>query len=200
MNANETAVIFIEFQNDFCSEGGKLHDAVRGEMSRLGTLANAKKLLAGARRMGCKIIHSPFTLDKKWVADRGIGGLLAGIAENEIFMPGTWGHALVSEMAPIDGEIVLEGKRSLSAFSHTNLADILHFAGIKNVIVCGFLTNVCVQATAWSAYDLGYETRVITEACASTAEPIQEYVETQICPMFSAEKRMTADEFLAALK
>lgn len=200
MNANETALIFIEFQNDFCSEGGKLHDAVKGEMTRLGTLANAKKLLAGARHAGCKIIHSPFTLDKKWVAERGIGGLLAGIAENEIFMPGTWGHALVDEMAPIDGEIVLEGKRSLSAFSHTNLADILHFAGIKNVIICGFLTNVCAQATAWSAYDLGYETRLIAEACASTAEPIQEYVETQICPMFSAEKRMTTDEFLAALK
>ena len=201
MNANETAVIFIEFQNDFCSEGGKLYDLVRGEMTRLGTIANAKKLLTGARQAGCKIIHAPFSLDQKWVAEAHLVGLLAGIAESEIFVPGSWGHEIIAEMAPEEGEIVLEGKRSLSAFSHTNLADILRFAGIKNVVICGFLTNVCAQVTATSAYDLGFQTRLIAEACASGSEEIQRYVTSQVCPIFSgAESGLTVEEFLRGLR
>lgn len=200
MNANETAVIFIEFQNDFCAQGGKLHEGVKKELARVGTIDHARKLLDGARQKGCKIIHSPFTLDKKWIAERGATGLLSQLAEGEIFMPGSWGQEIISELAPREGEIVLEGKRALSAFSHTNLADILRFAGIKNVIICGFLTNLCVQATAWSAYDLGFRTRIVAEACAATDAPIQNYVESQIVPIFAGpEGAITVDEFLASL-
>ena len=200
MKANETAVIFIEFQNDFCSPGGKLYEVVKRELARVGTIANAKKLLDGARQAGCKVIHCPFSLDKKWIAEQNLSGLLADLAADEIFVPGTWGHQIIDELAPVEGEIVLEGKRTLSAFSHTNLADILRFAGVKNLIVCGFLTNLCAQATAWNAYDLGFHTRLITEACAAAAEPLHDYVETQIVPMFvRREGKLSVDEFLAEL-
>lgn len=201
MNPQETAVIFIEFQNDFCDARGKLHSLVEREMTRLKTLEHAKTLLDGSRRRGCKIIHCPFTLDKNWIAEHNVAGLLAGLAEDDVFAPGSWGHDIIPALAPMDGEVVLEGKRSLSAFSHTNLAELLRFAGIKNVIVCGFLSNVCVQATAWSAYDIGFQTRVIANACASGGEPIQDYVETQIVPMFAGlDGRLSVDEFLASLK
>lgn len=201
MNPQETALIFIEFQNDFCDPRGKLYGVVEREMKRLNTLEHAKTLLDGARRLGCKIIHCPFSLDKNWVAEHGVTGLLAGLAADDAFVPGSWGHEIIPALAPIEGEIVLEGKRTLSAFSHTNLAELLRFGGIKNVIVCGFLSNVCAQATAWSAYDLGFQTRLIANACASGAEPIQDYVETQIVPMFAGlEGRMTPDEFLASLQ
>ena len=197
MNAKETAVIFIEFQNDFCHPNGLLYDTVKSELARLGTVANAQRLLTGARRAGCKIIHSPFTLDRAWCEAQQVEGLLKGIYDGNIFLPGSWGHEIISELRPLEEEIVIEGKRSLSAFSHTNLAEILRFAGIKNLIVTGQLTNVCAQATAWSAYDLGFRVRMITEACASASRDIHEYVTNQIAPIFGEVP--TVDGFLASL-
>jgi len=191
MNPKETAVIFIEFQNDFCHPDGKLYSVVKDEMARIGTIANAQRLLAGARQAGCKVIHCPFTLDKQWLSQHQVRGLLSGLADGDIFYPGSWGHEIIPELAPANGETVLEGKRTLSAFSHTNLADILRFAGIKNVVVCGFLTNVCAQATAWSAYDLGYQTRLVSDAAASGSPAIQQFVEEQIIPMFTSEGGLT---------
>ena len=64
MKANETAIIFIEFQNDFCKEGGKLNGLVRDEIARNQTLENAVRLLNGAREKGVNIIHCPFVLDR----------------------------------------------------------------------------------------------------------------------------------------
>ena len=198
MKAKETAVLFIEFQNDFCHPKGKAYDGVKGELARLRTIENAQWLLDGARRAGCKVIHSPFTLDRKWVEEQGVEGILGGVYEGDVFAPGSWGHEIIDELKPIDGEIVLEGKRSLSAFSHTNLADILRFAGIKNLIVVGQLTNVCAQASAWTAYDLGYHVRMIPEACASGSPEIHDYIVSQVAPLFGGN--LTVDEFLASLE
>ena len=60
MKAKETAVILIEFQNDFCKEGGKLYDGVKDEIARQDTIANAVKLADVARQKGALVIHTPF--------------------------------------------------------------------------------------------------------------------------------------------
>ena len=59
MKAKETAVVLIEFQNDFCKEGGKLYEGVKGELARQKTIPNAVKLAEGARKKGALVIHSP---------------------------------------------------------------------------------------------------------------------------------------------
>lgn len=56
MKAAETAVILIEFQNDFCKEGGKLHELVKGEIARKNTVKNAVELTRIAREKGC-LVH-----------------------------------------------------------------------------------------------------------------------------------------------
>jgi hypothetical protein len=52
MKAKETAVVLIEFQNEFCKEGGKLYDGVKGEIARQNTIPNAAKLAEAAREKG----------------------------------------------------------------------------------------------------------------------------------------------------
>ena len=122
---------------------------------------------------------------------------MKGVYDGDVFAPGSWGHEIIDELKPIDGEIILEGKRSLSAFSHTNLAELLRFAGIKNLIVTGQLTNVCAQASAWSAYDLGYQVRMIPEACASASPEIHAFIVDQVAPIFGDV--LTVETFLASL-
>ena len=63
MNPNTTALVLIEFQNDFTSEGGSLHGAVQGSMEATGMLANARRALEASRAAGLTIIHSP--IDRK---------------------------------------------------------------------------------------------------------------------------------------
>ncbi|MBQ4203579.1 MAG: cysteine hydrolase [Thermoguttaceae bacterium] len=192
--AENTALLLIEFQNDFCTEGGKLHALVRDEIARNRTLENAAKLLDGARAKGVRVIHIPFVLDREWSLSNGLEGLLRGVCDGDVFSPGSWGGAIVDALSPIDGETVLVGKRALNGFEHTNLAEILAEFQIENVGVAGFLTNVCAQATAWGAYDRGYRTRLIPSACGAASESIQRFVETEICPIFGGAP--TVDEFL----
>ena len=194
MKANETALILIEFQNDFCKENGKLYALVADEIARNNTIANAARLLDGARKKGVNIVHCPFVLDREWTLDKRFEGILKGVVDGDVFAPGSWGGAIIDELAPKEGEIVLSGKRALNGFVHTNLAAILAERGIKNVGVAGFLTNVCAQATAWGAYDLGYRTRLIPSACGAASREIQEFVEKEVCPLFGGAP--SVDEFL----
>ena len=69
MKAKETAVVLIEFQNDFCKEGGKLHGGVQAELSRQNTIPNAMKLAEGARKKGALII----ALNRKLLLKKGVG-------------------------------------------------------------------------------------------------------------------------------
>ena len=66
MKSDKTALILIEFQNDFCKEGGKLNALVRDEIARNNTIANAVNLLSGAREKKIHIVHCPFVLDRTW--------------------------------------------------------------------------------------------------------------------------------------
>ncbi|MDO4549940.1 MAG: cysteine hydrolase [Planctomycetia bacterium] len=198
MNARETAFIFIEFQNDFCSAGGKLHSSLMNELQRNHTLQNARRLLEGARKKDCLVIHCPFILDKEWVTQNECTGILSGILENQIFVPDTWGQAIIDSMKPEDGEVLLEHKHALSAFTNTNLDEILSLAGIQNLIICGFLTNICVQATAFSAYDRGLKTRIALDACGAATKEIQNFMEENLPSLLGGKS--TVDEILSGIQ
>jgi nicotinamidase-related amidase len=193
MNAAETAVILIEFQNDFCKEGGKLHDLVKGEIARKNTVENAVALTRIARRKGCLVVHCPFVYDPEWASECAVCGIIAGAGDAGAFLAGRWGSEFIEELQPADGEPVLEGKHALSGFTNTDLHEILRKNRVRNVILAGFLSNVCVEATAFSAYDLGYRVRIATEATASASEKIQDYVETEIYPLLGGS--ITLEEF-----
>lgn len=194
MKAEKAAIFFIEFQNEFCKEGGKLHGLVCDEMARNRTIENAVRLLDGSRRKNARIIHIPFVLDSEWIEENHIDGLISNLNEIKAFAKDSWGGAIIDELKPRDLETVLLRKRALSAFFHTQMNELLHDGPVESIGVCGFLTNVCVQATAWCAYDLGYKVRIIPEACCATSQANQEYVEREICPILGGAP--TVDEFL----
>ncbi len=198
MKAKETAVVLIEFQNEFCKEGGKLHDVVKDEIARQGTVKNGAKLAGAAREKGCLIVHSPFIFDEKWVDENCVCGIIAGAKEGGAFRPGEWGTEFINEVEPADGDVVLEGKHALSGFTNTGLDEILQKRGIKNVVCAGFLSNVCVEATARSAYDRGYKICVVKDATAATSKANQDYVESEIYPVLG--EAVTADEFIDSLE
>jgi nicotinamidase-related amidase len=88
MRAKETAVVLIEFQNDFCKEGGKLHDGLKGEIERQNTIPNAVKLAEGARKKGAIVIHSPFVFNEKYFEDHQMKGIVKAVADGDAFRAG----------------------------------------------------------------------------------------------------------------
>lgn len=193
-----TALVLIEFQNDFTSQGGTLHDAVAGVMESTDMLNKAQAAADATRAAGATIIHSPISYHEGYYEISGDPyGILAGVVGSTSFVKGTWGVEIVDCMAPKEGDIVLEGKRGLDAFGSTNLDFILRSKGIKTVVLAGFLTNCCVESTMRSAYERGYEVITLTDAVAATSQPEHDNAIQYDYPMFS--KPMTVAEYLEAL-
>lgn len=198
MKANETAVVMIEFQNEFCKPDGKLHGVVKDELLRQNTIANAVKLVKGAREKGCTIVHVPFVYDEQWASKHCVAGIIGGAGAGGAFRPGAWGTQFIDELKPEKNDLVLDNKRALSSFSHTQLEGILKEHGIRNVVCAGFLSNVCVEATARTAYDQGFQVTVVKNATAASSKSNQDYVEKEVYPILGCA--LTVDEFLKALE
>ena len=96
-----TAVVLIEFQNDFTSDGGALHGAVQEVMDSTSMLENTKKLVDEARAAGATVIHAPIPFAEGYgeITDHPYG-ILAGVVDNNAFVKGTWGAAIVDDLAP----------------------------------------------------------------------------------------------------
>ncbi len=198
MNPATTALVMIEFQNDFTSEGGALHGAVAGSMAETGMLANAKRALDAARAAGVTVIHSPIAFQPGYYEITSHPyGILKGVVDSTAFVKGTWGCEIVADVEPAGEDIVIEGKRGLDAFGSTNLDFILRSKGITTIALAGFLTNCCVESTMRSAYERGYEVITLTDAVGATSSEEHANAIKYDYPMFS--KPTTTDEFVAAL-
>jgi ureidoacrylate peracid hydrolase len=198
MKAKETAVILIEFQNEFCKEGGKLFDGVKGEIDRQSTIPNAVRLAEGAREKGAVVIHAPFVFNEEYFGEHKMEGIVKAVADGGAFREGTWGAEIIDEMKPKEGDKVVGGKSTLCGFNNTNLEKILKKANIKNVVIGGFLTNFCVESTARTAYDKGYGVTVIKDATAANSSDDQNYVEEKIFPLLG--QTLSVDQLLSQLE
>ena len=199
MDPKTTALVLIEFQNDFTSEGGTLHGAVKPVMESSNMLANAVETAKQARALGATIIHAPITFadDYRELTPTPYG-ILKGVVDSKSFRKGTWGAEIVDVLKPAPGDIVIEGKRGLCGFASTNLDFILRSKGVKTVALGGFLTNCCVESTMRTAYEKGYEVVTLKDCTAALSEEEQRAAVDKNYPMFS--KPMTHEEFLSGLK
>jgi nicotinamidase-related amidase len=195
-----TALVLIEYQNDFTTEGGSLHDAVKGVMDETGMLENTKRLVDEARRAGATIVHAPISFAPGYgeLGDPDkVYGILKGVIDSNSFVKGTWGVEICDDLTPQEGDIVVEGKRGLDTFATTNLDFVLRSNDIETVVLGGFLTNCCVESTMRSAYEKGYDVITLTDCTAATSDEEQNVATARDYPMFSHP--MTSSEVTEAL-
>jgi len=199
MNPETTALVLIEFQNDFTSEGGALHGAVQGTMESTGMLANARTALEATRAAGATVIHVPIAFQEGYhEITASPYGILKGVVDSNAFVKGSWGAEIVQDVAPVEGDLIVEGKRGLDAFGSTNLDFILRSKGITTVVLAGFLTNCCVESTMRSAYEKGFEVLTLVDAVGATSEAEHVNAITYDFPMFS--KPTTVADYVGALR
>jgi len=198
IDPTKTAVVLIEYQNDFASEGGALHGAVAGVMESTGMIENTRRLVEQARAAGATIVYAPITFKAGYgeIADHPYG-ILKGVVDSTAFVKGSWGAEIVDELAPQEGDIVVEGKRGLDTFATTNLDFILRARGITTIALGGFLTNCCVESTMRSGYEKGYQVITLADCVAATSEEEHDNAIRFDFPMFS--QPMSAEEFAGSL-
>lgn len=194
-----TAVVLIEFQNDFTSEGGALHGAVQDVIERTGMLDNARRLAEAARAAGATIVHAPITFVPGYgeISDHPYG-ILKGVVDSTAFVKGEWGAEIADALAPQQGDVVVEGKRGLDTFATTNLDFILRARGIDTIALGGFLTNCCVESTMRSGYEKGYKVITLSDCVAATSAEEHDNAIKFDYPMFSDV--MTSDAFTEQLR
>jgi nicotinamidase-related amidase len=194
-----TAVVLIEYQNDFTSEGGALHGAVRDVMERTGMLENTRRLVEAARAAGATIAHAPISYVPGY---RELAlhpyGILKGVVDAGAFVKGEWGAEIVDALAPQAGDVVVEGKRGLDSFATTNLDFVLRGRGITTIALGGFLTNCCVESTMRTGYEKGYQVITLADCVAGTSAEEHENAIKFDYPMFS--EVMTARDFTEQLE
>ena len=161
-----TALLMIDMQRDFVEPKG-FGEMLGNDVSLVRRcIAPCLRVLTAARQAGLFVIHTreghrpdlSDCLPAKLTREAGPMG--------RILVRGEYGHDIIPELYPIDGEPIID-KPGKGAFFDTDLGLILRTRGIQSLIVCGVTTEVCVQTTAREANDRGFEVLVPEDCCAS---------------------------------
>jgi biuret amidohydrolase len=164
------ALLVLDFQNDFCSPAGK-GARLRGDLSRLErTAANIQIALDRARRAGIPVGWVRFIGDRKYQS----ANLLARDRRQRKpakCLEGSWG-ADFFRVAPRPGERVFDKKGGrFDAFFSPSLERWLRRRGVAQLALAGVYLDVCVDSTARTAFQKGYEVRVLTDCTESLFYP-----------------------------
>ena len=164
---DRAALIVIDVQRAFCDAGGSLARGGGEHRHCAAAVPTVTRLLDAWRTTSRPGVLARYVL----AADGGDAGLLA---ERSPPLPvpgalraGTADAALLPELAPRDGERIID-KTRFSAFQATGLEEHLAGLGVDTVVLCGFTTNVCVDSTARDAFARDLRLVVAADACAST--------------------------------
>ncbi|MCM4084428.1 cysteine hydrolase family protein [Paractinoplanes hotanensis] len=169
-DTDSTVLLVIDMQRDFLLPGG-FGESLGNDVSQLSrTIEPLSTLMAAWRAAGLPIVHTreghlpdlsdcpPAKLARGGIGEQGAFG--------RILVRGEYGHDIVDELAPVDGEIVVD-KPGKGAFYATELSGILDKFGARRLIVTGVTTEVCVHTTVREANDRGYDCLVLADCVGS---------------------------------
>lgn len=202
LDPRQSAILFVDVQN-FCAgpDGGEFKDLPADErdarygyyFERMKSLAipNMQRLQRAFRAAGMELLYTTvesLTLDGR---ERSLDYKITGFNVPK----GSWDGKVIDEIAPDDNEIWLP-KGSSSVFVSTNIDYILRCLEIRQLVICGVVTDQCVESAVRDACDLGYLVTLVPDACATYT---QERHDNTLRAIKGYCRQRSSDELLAEI-
>jgi len=162
----DIALLIIDMQNDFVSEGGALR--VDGAAAVIG---NVQRVLEIFRRNKAPVFHI-MRVHRKDGSDVEIIRK-ERFAKAPFAVEGTKGADIIDELKPKDGEYLMR-KTRMSSFLNTELDLMLKSLGIKSVVITGVQTPNCIRTTAFDAVAYNYGAYIVEDATAAKTSQIHD--------------------------
>lgn len=197
-----TTVLYIDCQNFNCHRNGGEYKSMSSEEQERRfkwffdkidseTIPNLVDLQKASRNNGLEVMYTVIESLTKDGRDRSLDYKITGFNVPR----GSWDGKVIDALKPLDDEIVLP-KTSSSVFISTHIDYVLRNLGTRYLVICGFLTDQCVESTARDACDLGYYVTVITDSCATLT---QERHERSLSAVKGYCRQITTREFIEEL-
>jgi len=192
-----TALLLMDLQNDIVSPEGKMgRHGLAAQAEKRGVLRNAKTVLAAFRSRKLPVAHVRLAFRKDYLDALSVAPRIAKLKEMGAAQAGTWGTEFSPEVAPSDGELVVN-KQCVNPFFNTGLYAWLARHSIRTLVLGGVATNVVVESAARYADDAGFAPIVLEDCCSSVSDEMHEFAVTRTLPMFA--RVVKSAEYLAEL-
>jgi ureidoacrylate peracid hydrolase len=207
VDLSRSAVVVVDMQNAFASKEGMLDIAGADLSGAPAVVSVIGRILSAARRAQIPVVYlqmgykadlsdSGGPESPNWHKELGIRMMNSRPElKGKLVTEGTWDFAIVDELAPQSGDIVIV-KTRYSGFSRTALDAELQGRGVRYLFFTGIATNVCVESTLRDAFFLDYWPILITDASMAAGPPA-----VQEATLFNIESyfgwTIPSSEFLA---
>ena len=198
----QAAILYVDVQNFSAHRKGAefadldektFEEKYRWYFDRLDAdvIPRMQELQAACRSAGVEVMYTTIeslTLDGR---DRSLDYKITGFNVAK----GSWDGKVIDQIEPGEDEIVLP-KSSSSVFVSTHIDYILRNLGVKQLIICGLITDQCVESAIRDACDLGYLVTQVTDACATFSDARQA---ASLNAIKGYCRQITTDELIAEL-
>lgn len=208
LRPENSTVLVIDMQVDFCGAGGWAEMAGANMNVMRAPIEGHIKVLKAARDQGFHVIYtreghradgSDLTEVKRFRSRRLGAGIGDSSKIGRNLIRGEPGWEIIPELTPESGDPIID-KPGSGAFYSTELEHILHRKGVRNLIIMGVTTEVCVATTLREASDRGFDNLLLEDCCAATVPELhQAAVEIVRSPDSLFGTVSTSDKFVQAI-
>jgi nicotinamidase-related amidase len=198
MNAQQTALLLIGFQNDYFAPAGVLNDFIEDPDRLTEVLRNTVQLIEHLEKSPVLMIIAPIFFTSTYEELVEPIGILKKIKEVGAFRANSSGSAIVEELTPFRDRIIeVPGRRGFNAFIETALDQICKERQIANIVLAGTIASVCIDSTGRHAQEQGYHVTILSDCISARTAFERQFYSEQIFPLYADV--MNAHDFLKQL-